>query len=144
MQIELIPDFTIVYQWILFMIAFMALHFCVFRPALHLIDRRRTGTDGAKETADALKIESEKLAAVYEKKLESARLEGIRKKDEIRTSGEKYKEESIKKARAEVERSLEEVRSKIDLESKEATLQLRSKSREMAHEIASKILEREI
>ncbi len=144
MQIELIPDFTVVYQWILFMVAFLALHFCVFRPALHLIERRRTGTEGTRESAQALDVESQKLAAAYDKKVEAARLEGIRKKDEIRTGGEKFKEESLKKARLEVERSLEEVRSKIDLESKEALLQLRSKSREIGREIASKILEREV
>lgn len=126
------------------MIAFLTLHFAVFRPTLRLIEKRRTATDGTKEEAEKLTAASKDMAETYRKKMEVARIEGIRKKDEIRTGGEKFKEETLRKARSEAERILEDARQKIDIESKEAELQLRSKSREMGHEIASKILGRQV
>ena len=84
------------------------------------------------------------MRAAYEKKMEEARLEGIRKKDVLRNSGEKFVEDLLKKTRAETESSMESARSKIEQQSKEASMQLRQQARDLGRDIAGKVLERNV
>lgn len=143
-MIDLLPNATIAYQWVIFMVAFLVLHFGVFRPTLKIIEQRTSKTAGEKETARALEEESKAMELVYAKRIEEARLEGIRKKDVHRTGGEKYVEDLLKKTRAEIEQDMDRSRSEIDRQSKEAALQLRQQARELGHDIAVKVLERNI
>jgi len=142
--IELVPDITVVYQWVIFMIAFLVLHFGVFKPTLKILEARKSKTIDEKETALALNEKTEEMKALYNRRLEEARLEGIRKKDDLRVSGEKFVEDLLKKTRTETESAAEKSRSEIDRQSKEAALALRQQARDLGHEIAVKLLERNI
>ncbi|HSA58793.1 MAG TPA: ATP synthase F0 subunit B [bacterium] len=143
-MIDLLPNATIVTQWVIFMTAFLVLHFGVFRPTLKIIEQRTSKTAGEKETARQLEEQSKAMELVHSKKMEEARLEGIRKKDVHRTNGERFVEDLLKKARAEIEQNMERSRAEIDRQSKEAALQLRQQARELGHDIAVKVLERNI
>lgn len=143
-MIDLVPNETIVFQWVIFMIAFVILHFGVFRPTLKILEARKLKTVDEKETAHQLSEKTKEMKLLYDRRLEEARLEGIRKKNELRAVGEKFVEDLLKKTRAETEQSAERTRADIDRQSKEAILQLRQQARELGREIAVKVLERNI
>ncbi len=143
-MIDLLPNETVLYQWVIFMIAVLTLHFGVFRPTLRILEERKSRTSGAKKNAKELEEKSQEMLTACEKKLEEARLVGVKKKDEIRTVGEKYAGELLKKTRAELERQMEEARQKIDQQAKEASLLLKQSIREIARDLAAKALERGI
>ncbi len=142
--IDLAPNITLIYQWILFFIAFGVLHFTVFKPSLRIIEERKRRSSGSRETAEKLARETQEMTALCEKKMEQARLSGIRKKVEKMEIGERFREDLLKKIRSDVDQKLEEVRTKIAAESKKAEESLRTYSKELAKNITSKILEREI
>lgn len=143
-MIDLLPNETIVFQWVIFMTAVLTLHFGIFRPALKILDERESRTAGAKKEAEESEKKSQEVLAVCEKRVEEAHRTGARKKEEIRATGERYAEDLMKKTRGELERRMEEARQKIEKESKEAALLLKQVVRELSHEMASKILEREV
>lgn len=143
-MIDLSVNETALFQWAIFMIAFLILNFGIFRPVLRILEERKAKTVGEKETALKLNEKSQEMRTVYDKKMEEARLEGIRKKDVLRTSGEKYVDDLLKKTRGETESSMEAARGEIDRQSKEAALQLRQQARDLGREIAVKVLERNL
>lgn len=143
-MIDLSLNETALFQWVIFMIAFLILHFGIFRPILNILEQRKLKTVGEKEAAQKLNDKSQEMRAAYEKKMEEARLEGIRKKDVLRNSGEKFVEDLLKKTRAETESSMESARSKIEQQSKEASMQLRQQARDLGRDIAGKVLERNV
>ncbi len=143
-MIDLLPNATVVVQWVIFMMALVTLHFGIFRPILHLLEERKNRTEGEKETAETLEKKTVEISDRCGKRLEEARLEGSRKKEEIRGAGEKQVEEILKRTRAEMDKRLSETRQTIDKEVKEASFLLRQQARDLSKEIASKILGREV
>ncbi len=143
-MIDLLPNITLVYQWVIFMVAVLTLHFVVFRPTLRILDERKSRTEGEKEAAHALEEKSRDLLAQVEKGMEEARQTGVRKKEELRSVAAKFSEDVLKKTRLELEKKMEETRTTVARESKEAALQLRQQARDLARDIAVKVLEREI
>jgi F-type H+-transporting ATPase subunit b len=142
--IDLLPNETVVFQWVIFAIAFLILNFGIFRPTLRILDERKNKTTGEKETAQKLNDKSKEMRALYEKRIEDARQEGIRKKDDLRTGGERFVEDLIKRTRAETDQDMESSRTEIERQSKEAALQLRQQARDLGRDIAGKILERNV
>lgn len=126
------------------MIALLTLHFGIFKPVLHILNEREAKTTGAKENASHLQHRSDEILDQCEKKIEQARMAGIRKREEHLQSAEKIKEDLLKKTRAEIDEKLEKVHHQIEVETKEATLQLNQYAQQIGREIASKLLEREI
>lgn|GEM_PF-2692973 len=143
-MIDLLPNITVLYQWVIFMIALLTLHFGVFKPVLRILNERKAKTTGAKENAIRLQHRSDEILDQCEKKIEQARTAGMRKREERLQSAEKIKEELLKNTRDEIDERLEKVHHQIEVETKEATLQLNQYAQQMGHEIASKLLEREI
>ena len=143
-MINLLPDAAILFQWVIFMIAVFTLHFGIFRPTLKIIEMRRSKTTGAKEKADALSHESESMVAFVEKKMESARLQGLKLREERRMAGNKATEETIKKTRQEIDQKLDALRQDIEKAARQASIQLQQQAHDMAREIASRVLERGI
>lgn len=143
-MIDLLPNFSLVYQWVIFMIAVFTLHYGIFRPVLKIINERKKRTVGESDMAHELEAKSVELAAVLNKKMEEARLKGIEKKEELKSHAEKIIDGLLKKTRAELEKKMEEARRSIEMEYKEASLQLAGRSGELGHQVASKILERQV
>ncbi len=143
-MIDLLPNPTIVCQWVLFMVAVFTLHFGIFRPTLRIIQERKNRTEGEKESAHSLESQCHDMTAQVEKRMEEARIMGARKKDERRLAAEKFTEELLKRTRGELEKKMEETRLTVEKESKEAAMQLRQQVRSLAHDITVKVLEREI
>jgi F-type H+-transporting ATPase subunit b len=143
-MIDLLPNTTVLYQWVIFMIALMTLHFGIFRPVLKILQERKSKTSGEKERAKTLDQKAEEMMRECEKRMEEARVLGSRQKEERRRIGGKFVEELLKKTRAEIDQKMGEVHQKIEREGREASLQLKQYAQTVSREIATKILEREI
>lgn len=143
-MIDLLPNTTVLYQWLIFMAALFTLHFGIFRPVLRILEARKAKTVGEKEQAKGLEQRSEEILQFCEKKLVEARSLGGREKEERLRAGEKYVQELMKKTRQEIDHKMEEIRQTIEREGKETALQLKQYAQEVSREIASKLLEREV
>ena len=141
-MIDLLPNETIIFQWVIFMIAVVLLHFGIFKPVLRIIQERKLRTSGAKHEAETLQKKAEEMALSCETKMEQARLTGLKKMADVRNAAEKHAEEILKKVRSESEKHLEALRHDIESASLQASLQLKQYARELGQEVASKILER--
>ena len=143
-MIDLLPDETVLYQWVLFMVALFTLHFGVFRPVLGIISERKQRTVEAKKKADVLSRKSEETVSFCEKKMEEARGSGLQKKTDQLQQAEKFRDDLMRKTRGEIDQKLEGLRHEIDHEMKEVSMQLRQYAQGLSREIASKIIGREI
>ncbi len=126
------------------MIAVVTLNWGIFKPVLKILEERKNRTVGEKEKAKAFDQRALEMTTLLEKRMEEARQIGLRRKEETRSTGEKFGEGVLKTVRLEMTQKMEELRTKIEAESKKATLQLRQYAQEISREIASKVLEREI
>ncbi len=143
-MIDLYPNATIIYMWLIFMAAFLILHYGIFRPTLKLLHLRRTHTHGIKTQAELLEKESEQLLQACEKKIDEARQIGIQEREQRRMAGEKIQSETLQKGRQAMTAKIEEARSLIEQQSREALLQIRKYSQTISQEIATKILGRSL
>lgn len=143
-MIDLLPNSTIFYQWVIFMIALATLHFGIFKPVLRIIAERRNRTQGARETAHSLQHRSEEMLAQCEKKIGEAKALGLEKRAAHLQAGEKVKEELLGKTRAEINQQMEKIRHQIEAETREASLQLKQYAQQISHDVASKVLGREV
>lgn len=143
-MIELFPDKTVLFQWVIFMVALVTLTWGIFRPVLRIIEGRRTKTDGARKEASELDRKSKEMTGLCERRVEEARIAGVREKDQIKASAEKFVEGLLKETRLEIDRRIDEVRRQIEQEAREDSLQLKQYAQEIGREVASKVLEREI
>ena len=143
-MIDLLPNITLVYQWVIFMTALLTLHFVVFKPTLRILAERKNRTEGEKELAHALEEKGQGMLAQVTKRMDEARHAGARKKEDLRSIATKFSEDVLKKTRRELEEKMEQTRQVVEKESREAALQLRQQARDLAQDIAVKVLERDI
>jgi len=141
---DLFPNETVLFQWFLFVTAFFALHFGVFRPVLHLIRERKELTEGAREKAQELTRRAGELLQDWELKIRGAREKGARDRESLLQEGEARQSEILDAVRAEGTRKLETLRGQLEKKQKEVSLQLRQYGQEMGREIVETLLGRGI
>lgn len=143
-MIDLLPNGSVLYQWAIFMIAVGTLHFGIFKPVLHILEKRKARTAGDKETAKQLEGKSDEMMATCEKKLAEAKSQGLKEREARKHIAEETHQTLLKKTREEIEKKMTEIQKNIEHETKEAMLQLRQYAQEVSRDIAAKILEREV
>lgn len=141
---DLLPNETIIFQWLLFMTALMALHYGVFRPVFRLLEERRDRTDGERKKTEQLAARAERLLEQCSQGMNEARVKGIAEREVRLREGEDFQQGEFKKIRAEIQRDLEGLRQDLDRESRNCRLELRGQAQILGREIAEKILERAV
>jgi len=141
---DIFPNETVLFQWLLFIAALLSLNYGVFRPALHLIRRRRERTEGERRKAEELVLRSEQLIEQCEGRLQAARIEGARLREERLREGIGVEKELMREARGEIGRKMEEMRVELEGQTRTASLHLKQYGEEIGREIAERILERKI
>ncbi len=141
---DIFPNETVLFQWLLFMTALVSLNYGVFRPVLHLIRRRREQTEGERRKAEELMKRSEHLLLQCEERLQAARNEGARLREASLREGTEVEKGLLKEARGEIGRKLDEMRIELERQTRTASLHLKQYGEEIGREIAERILERKI
>ena len=143
-MIDLMPNFSLFYQWGLFLTAFIVLNFLVFRPTLRLIAARRSATEGDEAKATDFQAKSAELNERIDDNLARARREGQEIIQRLRQDSEAESSEIILKARERMDEHLQQVRSQVERETKEAQLQLKQHAQGLAGLLASRVLGRKV
>ncbi len=143
-MIDLMPNETFFVQLGIFLVTLFCLNFLVFQPVLRILKRRQELTEGAEAEAARLGGETEALMESYQQKIQTARGQGIKIKDELIHQGEGQANELLGKARKELEQDLEKNRQEVARQAKEAQLILRKHTRDLSQEMAEKLLGRKI
>ena len=141
-MIDLFPNETLIFQWLLFMTAFGALHFGIFRPALRLIQERTERSEGERERAEQLMAHAESLLQVCEQKIAEARTTGLQDRGNRLREGERRGREIIGQAREEIGKDLDKMRHRLETSQREASLHLKQYAEDLGQMIAEKVLER--
>jgi F-type H+-transporting ATPase subunit b len=137
-------DFTVVVQFVLFLVLFVIANRLLFQPYLQLRERRKAGIDGARAEADRMTAQADARLADYEKQLAAAR-------DRANDEGRKIKLEAAARvaevtdqARAGAQREIDSAQAKMRSETETARGQLIPQAHAIAQAIASKLLGREV
>lgn len=141
---NLAPDISFFIQLGLFFTVYLLLNFLLIQPALRVLDKRKTVTQGVKEAVEGLRHKTDKLIADYEGKLYQAKLRGAALKEKIKKEGEAEGERILSKAREAADSHLTEMQARLAKEQDAAELQLKKMSEELAKKMAEKVLERSL
>lgn len=141
-MIELFPDITLAYQWVLFMATLLVLNWGVFRPALKIIRERRQRTEGDERRAAEFGQKIGELTAKVDLHLAQARQEGQLLMQEIRGAAESVASKTTQLARQRMETQLKAMRTALEKEAKAAELQLKQHAGTLAKDLSERVLER--
>lgn len=125
-MITLFPDITIIPMWGLFMVAFLALYFWVFKPTLALIEARKQKTELLKTEAEALTLKTAEMQKNYDIRMSQVRstvgqereklIEEARSQERVLVAQARSESESIrKKWDEELVVCRDETKKKLDL-----------------------------
>lgn len=117
-------DATILPQFLIFLVAYVALSQLVFKPYMKAFDLRKEATVGGKEVADQLLLETQNIHFNYETKareinteikviFESARKEATKRQEELVLSARAQAEELVKKSREEIRQNVLKTREEL-------------------------------
>jgi len=140
----LIPDFTILLQFVIFMSAYLVMKYLVFDPYVKLIELRKSKTEGLKVQAKQSKEKAVQLEEDYETLMKTERKKISVWLEEQRREVLDEERNIIHQARGQVAKSLEETGRKIDADLENSRKQLLPHISEFASEIAGKLLGRKV
>jgi F-type H+-transporting ATPase subunit b len=137
-------DGTVLVQFALFLVLYVAANALLFQPYLRLRERRRAGIDGARADATRMSAQADAKLADYEKQLAAARDKANDAGRKVRAEAAAHEREVTDQARATAQKALDEGQTKIRAEAGAARLALLPQASAIAQRIASKLLGREV
>jgi F-type H+-transporting ATPase subunit b len=136
------PDWTFVFQIVLFLVLWTFLRRFLFEPNLAVLKNREERSAGALQEASRVKAEAETMAEQYRARLAETRAGALQQVDAIYREAEAQSQALIEAARAEAARTLADMRATLAQELIEARRGLEERVPEFSHEIAQKLLGR--
>jgi F-type H+-transporting ATPase subunit b len=137
-------DATILPQFLIFLIAYLALSQLVFKPYLKAFDRRREATVGGKEIADQLILETQNIHYNYETKAREINTEINSIFANARKEATKLQDEIVLSARAESEKLLKKSREEISNHVSRTREELKKQVPEISQAISDRLLGKEV
>jgi F-type H+-transporting ATPase subunit b len=135
-------DWTLLVQFVNFIILMIVLNALLYRPLRGVIERRRETAEEAHGKARDLQSQIEEKIARYEEKLQAAKSQGNQEKAALRQAGAAEEAGILGKAREEANVSLQGVKDQVSEAAATARQQLKNSAEELSSEIAEKILGR--
>lgn len=140
---NLIPNWTVLPMWLVFMATFVTLNALVIRPTLHIITERQRRTIGFQKEAALLEKEAAELLQQYEMCINTARNEARQKRDAILIKAHQQQRDIIQQARKKMEAALGNTRNEIRANIQRAREELKTHTQELAETITKKLIHRE-
>jgi F-type H+-transporting ATPase subunit b len=137
-------DYTVIVQFVLFLILLVVANKLLFQPYLKLRERRKAGIEGARAEAERMTAQADSKLADYEKQLAAARNRANDEGRKVRAEAAAHEKDVTDKARSEAQKSIDEATTKMRAEAEAARLQLLPQANSLAKQIASKLLGREV
>jgi F-type H+-transporting ATPase subunit b len=141
---QLLPDFTIIFMWVLFALTLSVLHFLVFKPTLKIINKRYEKSAGLKTEANNQETQTNLKKEEYESFREQTAREGQSLREEIVNKATKKKAELIDQARKQAQDHLKKARTTLEGESQRAQEKLTQDTEILATNICDKLMQQEV
>lgn len=138
-SINLMPDSTLFWQLIIFLVLAVSLHLLIFKPILKLIDLRKEKTIELQKEAEKLNTESDKLQREYDETISKMREEGTFVQQEIIKQGRDLERDLVERARVESKTLIMKRRSEAMTAAQMAKVELGTKIEEISKNIISKL-----
>jgi F-type H+-transporting ATPase subunit b len=137
-------DWTVVVQFVLFLVLFAIANRFLFQPYLQLRERRKAGIEGARAEAERMTAQADAKLADYEKQLAVARDRANEEGRKVRLEAAAHEREVTDQARAAAQKAIDEAQATMRRETEDARAQLMPQAEALARAITSKLLGREV
>ena len=135
-------DWTIILQFVNFIVLMAILNAILYRPLRNMLKHRKETIDGSHERANQLEAQIDEKMMRYEEKLQEAKLQGNQEKNQLRQVAAGEEAKILGEAREEATERLQVVKDKVAGEAVAASKKLKVDAEMLASDIATKILGR--
>lgn len=136
-------DWTILVQFVNFLILMVVLNILLYRPLRKIMIERQEAIDGGHQKAQDLESSIKEKMDSYQDKLQQAKTEGVRDANDLRAEAGKEELEILSAARNSADKELAGIKSKVAQEVDAARTTLNKETKSLASLIASKVLGRD-
>lgn len=141
---NLVPDWTIVPMWFVFISTILVLNTLVFKPTLKILAERRKRTEGSDKEVKHFSESTQVKLKEYEALMMEARTVARGARDEILKQADLQQKEIVNAARAQADKSMSVAKTQIQKETETARSELKTIATELAQSIKNKIVERKV
>ncbi|THB62697.1 MAG: hypothetical protein D6E12_18815 [Desulfovibrio sp.] len=133
-------DITLVIQFVIFIVTFLAMNFILIKPIREIIKKRDGLVSGMVEDAEKFADDAESKLANYEAQLAEARAAGVTERTTVKDQAMEEEKAILSKAADETAAELSAVRDQVAGDVKGAMDTLTGQVGSMAEKVAAKVL----
>jgi F-type H+-transporting ATPase subunit b len=137
-------DFSLLVMVALFLFMWIVLGPLLFRPMIALFEERERRTEGSVAGAKDLLARADDLKKQYESLVKTARTDGARERDRIRSEAQKTEQTMLAKAREEAAAIVAKEKSKIAEQAVVLRQELAATTANISREMVARVLGREV
>jgi F-type H+-transporting ATPase subunit b len=137
-------NYTLLIQFLNFLILLILLNFLLFKPVLKAINKRKKTIGSLFEKVQGIKEEADKLEKLYDEGARGKRRPILEGKDASLSDAHSTSMHIIEKARAELTEELSKVKGEVNRESRKVFDTLKMEVERLSTEVAQKILKRSL
>ncbi len=141
-MITVIPDISLVYQMINFLILLFVLNLVLYKPIRNVILERKAKIEGMQNAAEKAADDLVAGEEEYKNGLRQARAEGLKKKEAFIEEASKEEKEIIDRINKKAQANLAKIKKQVADETEQARKTLEGEVEEYARAIGEKILGR--
>lgn len=140
----IVPNATVVFQIITFLILMFVLNAFLFKPMMRVLEERRARTVGRREKAAKAEARSGEIWKDYQAKIAEARTEAEKGRLELVRQGETERAMITETASAEAEKTVADLKARVAVEAGKAKEILKAEIEGMGREMAERIMGRAV
>lgn len=137
-------DWTVLVQFVVFLLLFVVANAFLFQPYLKLRQRRKDGIEGARAEAVRMSASADAKLADYETQLARARAAANDEGRKVRAEAAAHEKQVTDESRASAQKSIDEATATMRAETDAARAQLMPQAAQLSRQLASKLLGREV
>jgi len=142
--LNLVPNATLIFQMVLFLVLMVILDRVLFKPMLRVIEERKARTEGRRKAAAQADAEAGSIWESYQKKIAEARAGAEVTRMEVIRKAEGEAAKISETATHESEKTLAEMRARVRADADSAKAAVKGEVEAMARSMAEKILGRAV
>ena len=141
---QVMPNYTIVIQAIIFLVSLFVIKKCILDPISKLLRERSTKIEGGEKDARRLEQEAAALKESYRQKIKDARVKAMTVRNDMRQEALVKEKKILKEGRERAQKILEKIRQDIMAEVEVARTMLYQQATELSVRFGEKILGRQL
>lgn len=139
-EIRLMPDWTVAVQLFIFLLTMAVLYIFVFRPALKIMDRRRSFTEDAKAMAERLSSEAEGLERGRERKISETIAGAASDRSLAMAKANREADRIITEARIEAKRLIDSTEVSVEISEDRVSAEMARQAELISKQVVAKVL----